>query len=50
MCVNKCHKKTTWSVRIHSFSTSLEVVANASANRLEFCGNTVLSVLKKRVS
>ena len=48
MLVYKCYIKTTWSVGIHCFSTSLEVVANASANIPEFCENAVLSVLRKK--
>lgn len=44
MHVDNCYKKPTWSVRIHCFSTFLEAVENSSANRLEFCENTVLPV------
>lgn len=47
MRVNKCVQMPLWSVRIHCFSAALKLFANTSANRLEFCGNTVISIKKE---
>lgn len=50
MHVKKCVKIPIWSVRIHCFSAAVELLANTSADRLEFYGNIVISIKKKDVS